>query len=118
MGTSEFEGHALCVADYEENYIYGLGTDEPVMKGISAFVLDSGGSTVRASAPAAFEDEGDDKDGYFKDVRDEYRELTNRKALPVMRVKVTVEVEPLSDEESARVWEAHCAKLRAQRGEP
>ena len=117
MGTSKFEGHALCVADYEENYIYGLGTDETVMKGISAFVLDAGGSTVRASAPMAFEDEVDE-DGYFKDVSDEYRELTARKALPVMRVKVTVEVEPLSDEESARVWEDHCAKLRAKRGEP
>ena len=117
MGTSKFEGHALCVADYEENYLYGLGTDEPVVKGISALVLDAGGSTVHASVPPAFED-GGDEDGYFKDVREEYRELTNRKSLPVMRVKVTVEVEPLSDEESARVWESHCAKLRTQRGEP
>ena len=118
MGTSKFEGYALCVADYEENYIYGLVGPEPVMKGISAFVLNAGGSTVRASVPMAFEEGGDDEDGYFKDVRDEYRALTARKVLPVMRVKVTVEVEPLSDEESARVWREHCAMLRAQRGEP
>lgn len=117
MGESKFDGYALCVADYEENYLYWVGTGDPVMKSIAAFVLDAGGSTVRASAPMAFE-EGDDEVGYFKDVREEYRELTNRTNLPVMRVRVTVEVEALSDEEAGRVWGEHCAKLRARRGEP
>ena len=110
MGTSKFEGHALCVSDYEENYLYGVGTEEPFMQGISAFVLDAGGSTVRSSVPSAFEEESDGG-GYFKDVREEYQSLTGRKCPPVMRVKITVEVEPLTDEESEKVWADHCAKL-------
>jgi hypothetical protein len=93
-----------------------MGTDAP-SQGISQFILDAGGSVVRASVPAAFEYEGDSElsdDGYFNDVRNEYRELTQRKLPPVMRVRVTVEVEPLSDEETERAWEDH----RARQGGP
>lgn len=120
MGESKFDGYALCVTDYEDSYLYGMGTGEPVLKGIGSFILDAGGSTVRASVPSAFEDDGteDDSLGYYKDVREEYQALANRTNPPVMRVRVTVEVEPLSDEEAGKVWADHCAKLRARRGEP
>jgi hypothetical protein len=103
MGTSKFEGYALCVADYEENYLYGL-CENNELYGISSLVKAAGGQTVRSSVPNAFESESEPEteDTFFHDIRAEYRQSSGRVNPPVMRVRVTVEVETLSDEESAR----------------
>lgn len=130
MGEAKYEGHAVCVADYEEDYLFLLGDILKLkrrLRGMSDFVEDAGGQAVRSAVPNAFEYEGDfdpdldgisdpDEDGFWKGIRDEYRESTGRKNLPVMRVKVTVEVEPLSDEEAGKVWEEHVRQLRSDRG--
>lgn len=114
MGSSKFDGFALCVNGFEENYLYEVGGEDRVVKGIGAFVREAGGRAVRSALPAAFEDEDAtdvDDVGFYRSVRDEYRNETQRKHPPVMRVRVTVEVENLSDEEAGKVWLDHCAKM-------
>jgi len=119
MGDAGYKGYVLCVADYEEDFLFLLG-DQGVRKslrGISDFIEEAGGQAIRSALPHAFKYEDDpdpeiNDDNFWKGIRDEYRESTGRKNLPVMRVKVTVEVETLTDEEAGRVWEDH---VRVQR---
>lgn len=126
MGDAGYKGYAICVADYEDDFLFLLGGQSKRLCGITDFVEEAGGVAVKSAVPNAFEYEGDfdpdldgisdpDEDGFWKGIRDEYRETTGRKNLPVMRVKVTVEVETLTDEEAGKVWEDHVRQLRSDR---
>lgn len=106
MGTSKFEGNVVCVADHDENYLCEIAGAS--VRWLSDMIIDAGGQSVTSSVPFAFE-RGDqhDEGGYFEGVRKEYRESTGNEYPPVMRVKVSVEVEMLSSEQSKRLWEEH-----------
>lgn len=129
MGDAGYKGYAICVADYEEDYLYLLGTDKRSTPGIATLIEEAGGECVRSSVPNAFEDEGDPNSvdtnpdmvtegqpPFYQGIRDEYRKNTERKNLPIMRVKVTVKVETLTDDEAGKVWEDHVLQLRKRRG--
>lgn len=117
MSTEEFVGHVVAIADYEEDYVVLLETPggQPHPRGtlsLIAMIRAAGGTTVRPILPDAFESEhGPQQDTICErihtEAREGYREQTGRHNLPVLRVKFTVEVEALTDEESGRVWSEH-----------
>ena len=94
MGKSTFEGLAVAVADYEENYLQSVDTQPTKIMSIAQLVHEAGGKCVRAVLPSAFEDadelEGDST--FYQDEVNAWKQDNNRQNLPVMRVKVTVEV--------------------------
>jgi len=115
MGKSTFEGLAVAVADYEENYLQSVDTQPTKIMSIAQLVHEAGGKCVRAVLPSAFEDadelEGDST--FYQDEVNAWKQANNRQNLPVMRVKVTVEVELLTDSEAGEVWEQHKATRKA-----
>jgi hypothetical protein len=136
VGRSQFKGLALHVSDYETDHLHVIG--EPWNGGALAtlfrLVRAAGGVSVPEAVPNAFEDEGDPESTdeqltpeeieagitpFCKTTREEYREETGRKLPPIMRVKITVEVEVLTDEENEKAWDEHKRVIRAHRkGEP
>ena len=106
----------MAIADYEENYLQSVGTQPTKIMSVTQLVHEAGGLCVRAVLPAAFED-ADELDGhlpeYYQDEVNAWKQDNNRQNLPVMRVKVTVEVELLTDSEAGEVWEQHKATRKA-----
>lgn len=123
MGTKTIEGIAYCVRDQEEDYLGFLPEDRPVSESvsISSLVLEAGGTAIRGGIPESFEYGGtddpdaDDPSGYWATTLAGYREETGRKNLPLARVKVTVTVEPLTEEESGKVWSEYLHRVRELR---
>lgn len=116
MGTKTLEVNAVCVADWEADHLREINPSDiskGFLGGITALVKEAGGTTVTDGTVSAFEDiEGDE---FWAPFRAEFREESGLEVPPVMRVKVTVEVEPLSPEESKALWEAHNARFRLHR---
>lgn len=117
MGAKTLELNAVCVADWESNHLREINPRDPFdgfLGGIASFIKDAGGITVRDGVVSAFESDGVKLDGdedsdedFWAPLREDYRKESGFEVPPVMRVKVTVEVETLSPEESKRLWEAH-----------
>lgn len=114
MGTKTVELNAVCVADWEANHLREINpadSTKGLLAGIATFIKDAGGTTVKESVVSAFEDiEGEE---LWKRIREEYQNDQGLEVPPVMRVKVTVEVENLPPEESKRLWAAHNNSHRA-----
>jgi len=124
MGTKTIELNAVCVHDWESNHLHEITSDDKsdaFLGGIAAFIKGAGGVTVSDGVFTAFEYEGADEGGQdlWANLRNQYREESSLELPPVMRVKVTVEVEVLTPEESKNLWDAHRAspRLRYRTGE-
>ena len=96
MGTKTLEANVVCVSDYEDDYIAEVNPKEipkGFSGGITRFIKDAGGGAIREGEAHRF--------FYPRNLEDTYQPGT---VPTVMRVKVTVEVENLSPEESATLW--------------
>jgi hypothetical protein len=133
VGEAKFEGLALHVSDYDTLHVIGKPWDREALSYLCRLIHAAGGVSVGDCVPHAFEDEGDPESiddnlspeeialgitPFCKGVREEYWEETGRKLPPIMRVKIHVEVEVLSEEENEKAWEDHKRIIRAARKEP
>lgn len=113
MGSTVFTGDVLAIRDHEDDYLMEVvGTNRIV--GISNLIREAGGTTVPTVIPDAFEAEDlpTDHNDFYAGHREGFREEHNRFSPPILRVKITVEVEPLTDEEATVIWAQHMAEVR------
>lgn len=118
MGTKTIEVNAVCVADWEADHLREIGPGDPTkgfLGGISTLIRDAGGTTVTDGVMSAFEFEDCEGKEFWAPFRAEFQEESRLEVPPVMRVKVTVEVEPLSPDESKALWDAHNTSRRLHR---
>ena len=112
MGTKTLVANAVCVAEWESNRLMEINPEDPskaVLGGITELIKEAGGATVTDETVTAFESsEGDEHWACF---RNQFRKESGLEVPPVMRVKVTVEVETLSPDESKALWDAHKTRL-------
>lgn len=116
MGTTTLELHAVCVKDWEDDHLYEIAPEKPgkgFIGGISALIQQAGGTCVGDVIVPSFEYEGEDP--HWEKFREMFREGTGLEVPAVMRVRVTVEVENLSPEESKALWMSHNAKAQQNR---
>lgn len=117
MTTKTLELNAVCVADWEANHLREINPKDPTkgfLGGIATLIKNAGGTTLEDGVMSAFEDirEENREENYLEPYRTGFQKETGLEVPPVMRVKITVEVENLSPEESKRLWEAHKDGLR------
>lgn len=112
MGKVEKNVVVLLEHGQEEDYVRTMAFDESF--GICRLVEQACGETCDYDASAFMYgiDDQDDSVGskYMRGVVAEYRQRTGRKYPKLIRLKVTVEAEPLPDEESNKIWDEHVAE--------
>lgn len=115
MGTYKLEMDGVCVKDWEDDRI--VQVNPPVIRdafvgGIARLVCEAGGGTVGDAIVPAFEFSDDP---YWASLREGFQKATGLDVPTVMRLKITVEVENLSREESKALWDAHIAAYHRHR---
>ncbi len=98
------EGVFVPVSGYEENYLQSLDENG---ESVSATSMLGDVHTVDSSEVSAFEG-----NRYMLGIIDEYRAHNPTPYPPAYRIKITVEVEPLSDAETEAAWLAHIERQR------
>lgn len=104
MGSWSYEGIVLPESGYEEDFLH-IG-DPPGQDYIGAvgMIEKAAGTEVPGGVNSSFEYEHNDEDGFWTSGRDEYRNESGRQYPPVYRVRIQVEAEQCSDEETAEYW--------------
>lgn len=116
MGTATFQGTVIAVQDQNDHYLLEVGTSGAIPRVITTenLIREAGGILVEATLPEAFEAENNtakDPFGDYAEERETYRDLYERRNPPILRVKITVEVEELTDEEAGVVWAQHLKQV-------
>jgi|OM-RGC.v1.029851539 hypothetical protein len=96
---TELEGLFVAVWDGDGAEFLVDPINNPKGLGIAALVRRAGGEATPEWAYEAF------TKGWSEEITD-YRQGFKRQHLPLMRLRLTLEAEPLTDEEAERVWTA------------
>ncbi len=113
MGRYEKTGIGLPLGDPEMSLVMWLDRED-TSDGIVGMLAEAGATvTDYYTATSVFSHHPEDVTSSDASIIAEYRTETGRAYPPLYRVKVVVEVEPLSDAETEAAWKAH-----QLRGEP
>ena len=100
----EVKGVGIGVHGYEENYIHLFDDKENVAA--TTLLSSAGAKSISWSEFTAFQygEQYGENDHFFKYLK-EYRRVNKKDFPTIYKIKISVEVEALSDEESKTIWE-------------
>jgi hypothetical protein len=107
MGKYELSGIGLPVCDEEISSLRLFDNDEE-SGGIVGMLVKAGAEpTDYYVASCPFTHHPNDMDQSDHNVIDDYRRESGHRYPPLYRIKIVIEVEPLSDAETEAAWKAH-----------